>query len=167
MFISVHSDAGPEVARGATVFDSVDLSNEQLAIDLGKAVANALGTRFRGHAEKESKKFPGEDYYTAIDIPQDGGIPVVLLLEREFHSNPVGESLLLNDELTKASAEAMAKVIKAYYGIPDLTANDLVWELSQRGILTDTALWKEKLTQDKNLYWLVFKFYKYLQSKNV
>ena len=38
------------------------------------------------------------------------------------------------------------------------TVNDIVWELSQRGIITDKKLWLKKLEEDKNAYWLARKF---------
>ena len=35
--------------------------------------------------------------------------------------------------------------------------NDIVWELHQRGIITDKELWIKKLTADKDVYWLAYK----------
>lgn len=35
--------------------------------------------------------------------------------------------------------------------------NDIVWELSYRGIVTDKELWLKKLSEDKNAYWLARK----------
>ena len=37
------------------------------------------------------------------------------------------------------------------------SVNDIVWELGHRGIVTDTNLWLEKLSEDKNSYWLARK----------
>ena len=37
------------------------------------------------------------------------------------------------------------------------SVNDIVWELAHRGIITNTALWLNKLEQDKNAYWLARK----------
>ena len=37
------------------------------------------------------------------------------------------------------------------------TVNDIVWELNQRGILTNKELWLDLLTKDVNLYWLANK----------
>ncbi|MBQ7900346.1 MAG: DUF882 domain-containing protein [Clostridia bacterium] len=37
------------------------------------------------------------------------------------------------------------------------TANDIVWQLNQRGIITDSALWLKKLTPNSNAYWLAYK----------
>ena len=119
MFLSVHSDAGSITAGGVTVFDSVDLKNETLAKAIGQAVAAAMGISFRGTKERESTNYPGEDYYTVIDTAQDIGCPVVLLIERGFHSNPKEEKLLLDDDIVKKSAAAAAEVIKEYFKIEE------------------------------------------------
>ena len=37
------------------------------------------------------------------------------------------------------------------------TVNDIVWELSHRGIITATDLWLKKLKEDTNAYWLARK----------
>lgn len=37
------------------------------------------------------------------------------------------------------------------------TVNDIVWELSHRGIITDKNLWLGLLEEDKDLYWLCYK----------
>jgi N-acetylmuramoyl-L-alanine amidase CwlA len=47
------------------------------------------------------------------------------------------------------------------------TANDIVWELAARGILSDKALWLKKLTEDSNAYWLARKTVVFLQSNGV
>lgn len=45
--------------------------------------------------------------------------------------------------------------------------NDFVWELAERGIVTDKALWLEKAESDVNIYWLIKKFTEFLREKNV
>ena len=37
------------------------------------------------------------------------------------------------------------------------SVNDIVWELNERGIISDKALWLKKLETDKNSYWLARK----------
>lgn len=37
------------------------------------------------------------------------------------------------------------------------TVNDIVWELAERGIITDKNLWLKKLEEDTNSYWLARK----------
>jgi N-acetylmuramoyl-L-alanine amidase CwlA len=48
-----------------------------------------------------------------------------------------------------------------------ITVNDLVWELAERGILSDKALWLKKLEEDSNTYWLARKTVAFLQSKGI
>ena len=38
------------------------------------------------------------------------------------------------------------------------TVNDIVWELGQRGVLTNKNLWLRKLVTDSNCYWLARKY---------
>lgn len=47
------------------------------------------------------------------------------------------------------------------------TVNDIVWELSHRGIISDSALWLKKLDEDTNAYWLARKMVNFLRSKGV
>lgn len=47
------------------------------------------------------------------------------------------------------------------------TVNDIVWELSHRGIITDKALWLNKLEKDKNAYWLARKCCNYIRQQEV
>lgn len=42
------------------------------------------------------------------------------------------------------------------------TVNDIVWELAQRGIITDKELWLSKLEEDTNAYWLARKCINYI-----
>ena len=38
-----------------------------------------------------------------------------------------------------------------------VTVNDIVWELAERGIITDKSLWLKLFEADKDLYWLGYK----------
>lgn len=44
------------------------------------------------------------------------------------------------------------------------TINDIVWELANRGIITDKDLWLKKLEKDKNAYWLARKCVNYIRG---
>ena len=37
------------------------------------------------------------------------------------------------------------------------TVNDIVWELNNRGIITNKELWLKKLETDTDAYWLAYK----------
>lgn len=45
------------------------------------------------------------------------------------------------------------------------TVNDIVWELSHRGIITATDLWLKKLEEDQNAYWLARKCLNYIRAR--
>lgn len=51
---------------------------------------------------------------------------------------------------------------------PELTQltsiNDIVWELSHRGIVTDKELWLQKFKEDENAYWLAQKCVNYMRG---
>lgn len=44
------------------------------------------------------------------------------------------------------------------------TINDIVWELAERGIITDKELWLKKLATDLNAYWLAKKAANYIRG---
>ena len=45
--------------------------------------------------------------------------------------------------------------------------NDFVWELAERGIVTDKALWLKKAENDVNVYWLMKKFIAFIEKHNI
>lgn len=69
-------------------------------------------------------------------------------------------------------AAAIANGIKTGFGLKEketkikelTTVNDIVWELANRGIITDKALWLQKLTDDENAYWLARKCANYINN---
>lgn len=44
------------------------------------------------------------------------------------------------------------------------TVNDIVWELANRGIISDKELWIKKLEEDENAYWLARKAANYIMK---
>lgn len=67
-------------------------------------------------------------------------------------------------------ASAIANGIKKGFGLKEKVAqsteltsvNDIVWELANRGIISDKSLWLKKLEEDKNAYWLARKCANYI-----
>ena len=52
--------------------------------------------------------------------------------------------------------------------VNELTSiNDIVWELRDRNIIPDVALWMTKLEDDENVYWLARKCVRYLRGRFV
>ncbi len=57
------------------------------------------------------------------------------------------------------------RFLKKVEGYMELTTvNDIVWELSARGIITDKDLWLKKLEEDENAYWLARKCVNYIRK---
>lgn len=121
LFISQHTNAAGianSKARGATVYYSVDITGDKgAAAKMSAGIAAAIGTPDRGAAVRESTNYPGEDYYAAIDVPQDGGISHVFLVESAFHDNAQDEALLKVDANLKKIAVAQAKVICGIFDV--------------------------------------------------
>lgn len=46
------------------------------------------------------------------------------------------------------------------------TINDIVWELAERGIITNKVLWLSKLLTDVNAYWLARKCVNYIRKNS-
>ena len=40
---------------------------------------------------------------------------------------------------------------------PIKSTNDILWELSHQGVITDINLWKTKMENDLDIYWLCHK----------
>ena len=47
------------------------------------------------------------------------------------------------------------------------SVNDIVWELRERGIVSETDKWLQKLQTDTDAYWLVRKTVRFLRDKRV
>lgn len=113
--ISFHSDAYNEKSFGVTVFDSVEQKNEELGTLLGKSIANAMDTSFRGCREKESTKYKDKDYYTFINKAVSVGCPITFIIERGFHSNPSEAKKLMDDNYVMKSAIATKDVLVNWF----------------------------------------------------
>ena len=65
---------------------------------------------------------------------------------------------------------SIADGIKEAYNLKktELTQiNDIVWELSHRGIISNTTLWLGKLANDANSYWLARKTVQFFRANNL
>lgn len=121
LIISHHTNAGG--GKGGTeVLYSVDIpKDKEYASILSQRISAALGIIDRGAKSRESKSYPGEDYYTMIDASQDLGIDHVFLIEYAFHDNAVDEPKLLNDTLLDKACKEEARTICEMFGISFVT----------------------------------------------
>lgn len=60
--------------------------------------------------------------------------------------------------------ERFLKKVESYMTDELETVNDIVWELSARGIITNKELWLKKLNTDENSYWLARKCANYIKE---
>lgn len=85
-----------------------------------------------------------------------------------------------NDDMNKYAADQVAEKIASGiiegFGLKmkqpaqpqELTSvNDIVWELANRGIITDKKLWLDKLQNDTNAYWLARKTVAYIGRESI
>ncbi len=64
--------------------------------------------------------------------------------------------------------EKWKNLVRRIAEVEELTSvNDIVWELADRRILTDVALWLQMLEDDENVYWLARKCVHYLRGRGV
>lgn len=114
VYFSVHSDAiADNTKRGCKIFYSVDTPQDKaIAEEIGQLYSEYSGIKFLGAYVRESEKYPGEDYYTEIDVAQDNGIPHEFLIERGFHTNTEDEALLLNEIAMRNGAKGIGIAFK-------------------------------------------------------
>lgn len=107
---------------------------------------------------------------TAADIVVSGVAPVEVAKYAEYiMPNKGGIGVYSNfvhiDVRTSRSRWTNYGKENAVSGFPGYTepvkelesVNDIVWELHNRGIITDKELWLKKLTADKDMYWFAYK----------
>ncbi|MBR2500164.1 MAG: N-acetylmuramoyl-L-alanine amidase [Clostridia bacterium] len=150
LFISIHANAGG--GRGSeTYVYSENSSALPIAKNVQKAIVKRLNTADRG-----------VKYNSGLYVLSKTKAPAILI-ETAFIDNKEDAKKLKNN--TKDFAKA---IFEGVTGSSDITEiNDILWELEEREIITDEALWKEKLTCDKNVYWLTKKTVAYLKKRGV
>lgn len=127
LFVSEHTNACDKTEEGSEVFHSVDIpGDKQWASKLSAAVAKSINVPDRGAKVNESQKFPGEDYYTVIDVAQDNGIPHIFLVESAFHDNPKEEAKLKDTRNKMRIAIAQGLVFCKMFGIQLKVNNEIL-----------------------------------------
>ena len=94
------------------------------------------------------------------------------LVELGFISNPQEEQTMMSYDYQDAASTAIVEGIKEFAGIKEAepvqeleSVNDIVWELANRGIITNKELWLKKLAEDNDTYWLARKCANALRGK--
>lgn len=105
---------------GVTMYDSFEKPNPELAEKLGRAISDAMNTKYNGVRRRENDRADrkGQDWYgelrNAIHV---GGCPTAFMPEHGFHTNPDDCAKLMKDSVLQDIAKAEASVIAEHYGI--------------------------------------------------
>ncbi len=147
LFISIHCNAGGGTGTETLIYAKGGKA-EEYANKIQKAIVQKLGTRDRGVKERPK-----------LVVLRKTSMPAVLV-ETAFIDTKADAVLLKNRQSDFASA-----IFEAVTGQKaELeSVNDIVWELANRGIITNKDLWLKKLEEDEDSYWLAKKSANYIR----
>lgn len=127
LFISIHSNAigngtvtpAEEKVDRVSVFYPFDDTGKcrDFADRIGKVVADTMGVK-QGNkvATRESKEYPGSEYYGVMRGARKAGCKNYFILEHSFHTNRAATDFLLNDANLQIMAENEAMLIAEFIG---------------------------------------------------
>lgn len=129
LLLSLHSNA-PAIntdgtyskdVTGSTVYYSMTRNENKVLADLiGEKVSEIMGHYYRGSFTKQYPNKPGVDYYGVIRGAAQSGCKCALLIEHGFHTNIEDSDFLLKEENLQKLADAEAKIIANYFGMPEV-----------------------------------------------
>ncbi len=153
-FISLHCDSSdvPTAKGGHCIIFSKNTTAEELAEKIYPKLPD-------GRSEKIDVR--------NLTVLRKTKMPAVLI-EMGFISNPEDAQLLKQPEkMAQSIFEGICEFLNINPVKEITSVNDIVFELSQRSILTDKELWLKKLEEDVNTYHLARKFTNYLIERGV
>ncbi len=159
VFVSIHCNSGPSTAQGTEVWSYPgEVEDKRLAEHiLGRMIART-GLHSRGTKEEN---------FAVLRLTR---CPAALV-ELGFISNVQEEQLMKTFDYQDQASTAIVEGIKQFMGIVEVqdvqeleSVNDIVWELANRGIITDKGLWLDKLEKDADAYWLARKAVNYMRG---
>lgn len=162
--LEIHFNAGAKGSNdGVTTGSEVLLHKSATPTGAEDAMLSAfagLGLKKRGIKRRDNLR--------NMNIIQKKGVPYALL-EVCFIDDADDMRIYQNrkEELAGAVCAALAGRFDKMAKKELESVNDIVWELAERGIVSDKALWLTKLEEDKNAYWLARKAVSYMRGKNV
>lgn len=162
LFISIHCNAGGGSGTETLIY-SIDNNNATMVIRLQNTIVKNIGTVNRGIKPRPN-----------LVVLKNTKCPA-LLIETAFIDNETDAWLLKSK--TNEFAEA---IFEGITGTPvnknntdkvtELTKiNDIIWEYSHRGIVTDSKGMKKEMcdSPDGRLYWLARKTLQYMREHNI
>ena len=159
VFVSIHCNSGPSTAQGTEVWSYPGAAEDKRLAEhiLGRMTART-GLHSRGTKEEN---------FAVLRLTR---CPAALV-ELGFISNVQEEQLMKTFDYQDQASTAIVEGIKQYMGIVEVqdvqeleSVNDIVWELANRGIITDKGLWLDKLEKDADAYWLARKAVNYMRG---
>lgn len=159
VFVSIHCNSGPSTAQGTEVWSYPgEAEDKRLAEKLLERIIARTGLHSRGTKEEN---------FAVLRLTR---CPAALV-ELGFISNVQEEQLMKTFDYQDQASTAIVEGIKQYMGIAEVenvqeleSVNDIVWELVNRGIITDKGLWLDKLEKDADAYWLARKAVNYMRG---
>lgn len=146
--ISIHSNAFSDSrAHGITGFYSVTApATKRLCENITKAV----NTEFIKNGNAKSyvranivrQQSDGKDWYGVIRRTVANGVPSAFIIEHGFHTNEDDLRCFSNDEVQKACAKSVARVIAEYYNIT--LKNTIAHEIKEICEYSDKCLAEHK-----------------------
>ena len=152
LFVSIHFNAGG--GQGCECY-TYGAKQHIEAVKINQKL-NKLGFKDRGIKD-------GSSLYVIKNTK-----PKSILVEVCFVDNASDAKLyekIGHIEVAKAIAEGIIGEVVTDQSKTQLeTVNDIVWELNNKGIITDKDLWLKKLEEDDDVYWLARKCVNYIRG---
>lgn len=120
LFLSLHSNAcDSEKVNRVDIYRAFDNRNnaDVLAKALAEAVASLMGVSGGFTKTRESKSYPGTEYYGVLRGASKVKTPLYYIVEHSFHTNRDAAAWLSDSENLKTLAETEAAIIAQYYGV--------------------------------------------------
>ena len=161
LFLSLHSNAGddPSVDR-VEVYRPFDGGEDSLELGLALAngIASCMNVSYGKARTRESKEYPGTEYYGVLRGASKVGVPLYFILEHSFHTNEKATRWLLQEENLRRLAVTEADILQSFYGISlpgdvngDGKVNTVDYVMLKRGIMGTRVLTpEEKQSADIN-----------------
>lgn len=148
-----------------------------------KIIANGGGVCKKGYYNSNipGTKFVTMDWSIVADLPSGDEITIKEyenieeILWELLNRNIVSDEALWRIQMTNDSNTYwLCRKIIQYVRTKNFTeyadnvytgVEEILWELNHRGIISDTALWREKMTNDSNIYWLCQKAVHYIRTQ--
>ena len=153
MFLSLHSNGCDDepVDRVEVYYPFNKPALKPFAQGLADEIATAMGVSFGKAKTKESKDYPGTEYYGVMRGAAKVKCPAYFIIEHSFHTNKKAAEWLSKEENLLILAKLEARYIAKYFGV-DVDAIDEEKENGEAKMnCDDCPLMKEHLQKCESL----------------